>query len=46
MLTTNKIYVAGHRGIVGLAIVRHLLAQGQMVTCTHAELGLANQLAV
>ena len=37
-----KIYVAGHRGMVGSAIVRQLLAQGQtaerIVTRTHAEL--------
>jgi len=45
-----KIYVAGHRGMVGSAIVRHLLAQGvqstQIVTRTHAELDLTNQAAV
>ena len=45
-----KIYVAGHRGMVGAAIVRHLLAQGQpadrIVTRTHAELDLTNQSAV
>ena len=50
MQTTTKIYVAGHRGMVGSAIVRHLLAQGmaqsQIVTRTHAELDLTNQLAV
>jgi GDP-L-fucose synthase len=46
----EKIYVAGHRGMVGSAIVRQLLAQGvsqsQIVTRTHAELDLTNQLAV
>ena len=45
-----KIYVAGHRGMVGSAIVRHLLANGhpveRIVTCTHAELDLTNQAAV
>lgn len=45
-----KIYVAGHRGMVGSAIVRQLLAQGQpaecIVTRTHAELDLTNQAAV
>lgn len=45
-----KIYVAGHRGMVGGAIVRTLLAQGvqasQLVTRTHAELDLTNQAAV
>jgi GDP-L-fucose synthase len=43
-----KIYVAGHRGMVGSAIVRTLKAQGEtsIVTCTHAELDLTNQAAV
>jgi GDP-L-fucose synthase len=45
-----KIYVAGHRGMVGSAIVRHLLAHGvqpnQLITSTHAELDLTNQAAV
>jgi GDP-L-fucose synthase len=45
-----KIYVAGHRGMVGSAIVRHLLANGvqssQIITRTHAELDLTNQAAV
>ena len=44
----EKIYVAGHRGMVGSAIVRALKQQGQanFVTRTHAELDLANQAAV
>jgi len=45
-----KIYVAGHRGMVGSAIVRQLLAQGhsadRIVTRTHTELDLTNQAAV
>lgn len=45
-----KIYVAGHRGMVGSAIVRQLLAKGhpadRIVTRTHAELDLTNQAAV
>ncbi len=45
-----KIYVAGHRGMVGSAILRQLLAQGhpaeRIVTRTHAELDLTNQTAV
>jgi GDP-L-fucose synthase len=45
-----KIYVAGHRGMVGSAIVRQLLAQGhpaeRIVTRTHAELDLTNQATV
>jgi GDP-L-fucose synthase len=44
----DKIYVAGHRGMVGSAIVRTLQLQGQtnFVTRTHAELDLTNQTAV
>jgi GDP-L-fucose synthase len=49
-MTSTKIYVAGHRGMVGSAIVRHLLfygvAESNIVTRTHAELDLTNQLAV
>jgi GDP-L-fucose synthase len=45
-----KIYVAGHRGMVGSAIVRQLLDQGHptelIVTRTHAELDLTDQAAV
>jgi GDP-L-fucose synthase len=45
-----KIYVAGHRGMVGSAIQRQLLAQGhaaeRIVTRSHAELDLTNQAAV
>ena len=43
-----KIYIAGHRGMVGSAIVRNLQAQGfdNIVTKTHAELDLTNQQAV
>jgi GDP-L-fucose synthase len=43
-----RIYVAGHRGMVGSAIVRALEAAGpmQLVTRTHAELDLVNQQAV
>jgi GDP-L-fucose synthase len=44
----SKIYVAGHRGMVGSAIVRNLEAKGftDIVTRTHAELDLTNQVAV
>ena len=44
----QKIYVAGHRGMVGSAIVRNLQAQGfnNMVTRAHGELDLTNQAAV
>jgi len=45
-----KIYVAGHRGMVGSAILRRLLVQGysadRIVTRTHAELDLTDQAAV
>ncbi len=42
------IYVAGHRGMVGSAIVRKLRAQGfqNIITRTSAELDLRNQTAV
>ena len=48
MIGQTKIYVAGHRGMVGSAIVRTLQAQGQgnIITRTHAELDLTNQAAV
>ena len=45
-----RIFVAGHRGMVGSAIVRTLLAHGQpashTITRTHAELDLTDQQAV
>lgn len=43
-----KIYVAGHRGMVGSAIVRELRAQGydNIITRTHNELDLIDQRAV
>jgi GDP-L-fucose synthase len=43
-----KIYVAGHRGLVGSALIRQLDKQGytNLVTRTHAELDLTNQIAV
>ena len=44
----QKIYVAGHRGMVGSAIIRNLESKGHtnIVTKTHAELDLTNQAAV
>ena len=44
----SKIYVAGHRGMVGSAIVRELTRQGysNIVTRTHSELDLTDQRAV
>ena len=42
-----RIYIAGHRGLVGSAIYRNLEAQGyrNLVVRTHAELDLADQAA-
>lgn len=44
----DKIYVAGHRGLVGSAIVRSLKRAGydNIIGRTHAELDLTNQAAV
>ena len=44
----SKIYVAGHRGLVGSAIVKDLESKGYLniVTKTHSELDLTNQEAV
>ena len=43
-----KIYVAGHRGMVGSAIYRKLVKEGynNIITRTSAELDLRNQQAV
>lgn len=48
MNKTTKIYVAGHRGMVGSAIVRKLQADGfhNIIVRTYAELDLTNQDAV
>lgn len=47
-MKTQKIYVAGHRGMVGSAIVRRLEKSGyeNIITRTRAELDLTNQAAV
>ena len=43
----TRVYVAGHRGMVGGAILRRLQARGvQVITRTHAELDLTDQAAV
>ena len=44
----SKIYVAGHRGMVGSAVVRALRADGfdRLVVRTHSELDLTHQAAV
>lgn len=48
MNKTDKIYVAGHRGLVGSAIVRNLQEKGytNVIGRTHKELDLTNQAAV
>jgi GDP-L-fucose synthase len=44
----SKIYIAGHKGLVGSAIVNNLISKGytNLVLRTHAELDLTNQLSV
>jgi len=41
----SKIYVAGHRGLVGSALIRQLINQGytNIITRSHSELDLTNQ---
>lgn len=48
MNPTDKIYVAGHRGLVGSALMRNLQAggYGNLLTRTHAELDLTDQAEV
>ncbi|MDY2974810.1 MAG: GDP-L-fucose synthase [Alloprevotella sp.] len=48
MQADSKIFVAGHRGMVGSAIVRELQRQGytHIITRTHAELDLTRQTEV
>jgi GDP-L-fucose synthase len=48
MKPTTKIFVAGHRGMVGSAIVRHLQQQGfeNIITRSRSELDLCDQKAV
>ena len=48
MNKSDKIYVAGHRGLVGSAIVRSLEAKGytNIIGRTHKELDLLEQAAV
>ena len=48
MQKDSKIYVAGHRGLVGSAIVKNLQQKGytNIITRTHSELDLIDQQAV
>ena len=48
MNSRDKVYVAGHRGLVGSAIVRQLEVRGfsNLITRTHHELDLTDQAAV
>jgi GDP-L-fucose synthase len=48
MNVNDKIYIAGHRGMVGSAIVRQLIVKGfnNIITRTHSELDLCEQSAV
>ena len=48
MKLNSKIYIAGHRGLVGSAIIKNLESKGysNFITRTHNELDLTNQQAV
>lgn len=48
MELNSKIYIAGHRGMVGSAIMRNLISKGyiNIITKTSSELDLRNQQAV
>ena len=48
MNLNDKIYIAGHRGLVGSAIVRQLESRGftKLLMRTHKELDLTNQAQV
>jgi GDP-L-fucose synthase len=47
MKLTDRIYVAGHRGMVGAAVCSELKARGfhHLITATHDELDLLDQAA-
>ena len=47
MNKNSRIYVAGHRGLVGSSIVENLVSQGytQIITRNSSELDLRNQQA-
>ncbi|EIJ4041789.1 GDP-L-fucose synthase [Campylobacter jejuni] len=48
MLKDSKIYIAGHKGLTGSAIIRNLQSKGykNLIFKTHSELDLTNQKAV
>lgn len=48
MFSNSKIYIAGHRGMVGSAIKRNLESKGytNLIYCSHKSLDLSNQQAV
>jgi GDP-L-fucose synthase len=48
MNLNDKIYIAGHAGLVGSAIIRQLESRGftNLLMCTHKELDLTNQAQV
>lgn len=46
-LQNKKVFVAGHRGLVGSALARRLASEGcEIITATRAEMDLRNQKAV
>ena len=48
MNKNSKIYIAGHRGLVGSAIVKDLVSKGytNLIYKTHKELDLLDSVAV
>src|ERR1700746_989168 len=48
MNKSNKIFVAGHRGMVGSALIRRLEAEGfvNLLVCDRSKLDLSNDAAV
>ena len=48
MNKTSKIYIAGHKGLVGSAILKNLISKGytNLIYRTHSELELLNQVEV
>ena len=47
MKKDSRIYVSGHNGLVGQALVRHLIQQGfsNIIVANHAELDLTDQIS-